>query len=91
MEKSISQNLLGHVSRWQTEKIEALKSNNSDFFDMAWLFQGVYFKDCRQVYSSRSDYFKCLFSNDMRKGTVEFEGVTAYSVSDPMSKKHILT
>ncbi|CAM9209780.1 unnamed protein product [Pylaiella littoralis] len=85
----ISQNLLGHVSRWQTETIEALRLNNSAFFDMAWLFQGVYFKDSRHVYASRSDYFTCLFRNDMRKGTDVFEGVTAFRVSDPMSKKHI--
>lgn len=89
MEKNISQNLLGHVSRWQTETIEALKLNNSDFFGMAWLFQGIYYKDIRHVYSSRSDYFKCLFSSDTRKGTEVFGGVTTYSVSDPMSKKHI--
>lgn len=63
--------------------------NNSDFFDMAWLFQGIYYKDSRHVYSSRSHYFKCLFSSDMRKGTEVFEGVISYRVSDPMSKKHI--
>lgn len=89
MDKTISQNLLGHVSRWQLETIEALKANESDFFDMAWLFQGAFYKDCRHMYSSRSDYFKCLFLSEMRKGTEEFEGVTAYKVSDPMSKKHI--
>ena len=89
MDRKISQNLLGHVSRWQLETIEGLRANSSDFFDMAWLFEGVYYKDCRQLYSSRSDYFRCLFSNDMRKGTEEFEGVRAYSVSDPMSKRHI--
>lgn len=89
MEKTISQNLLGHVSRWQIETIDALKANDADVFDMAWLFQGVFYKDCRHLYSSRSDYFKCLFLSEMRKGTEEFEGVTAYSVSDPMSKKHI--
>lgn len=89
MEKTISQNLLGHVSRWQIETIDALKANDADFFDMAWLFQGVFYKDCRHLYSSRSDYFKCLFLSEMRKGTGVFEGVTAYSVSDPMSKKHI--
>lgn len=89
MEKKISQNILGHVSRWQQETIEALKANNAEFFDMAWLFDGVFYKDCRHLYSSRSDYFKCLFSGTMRKGTEEFEGVTAYSVSHPMSKKHI--
>lgn len=89
MEKSISQNLLGYVSRWQLETIEALQANDADFFDMAWLFDGVYYRDCRQLYASRSDYFKCLFSSSMRKGTEEFEGVTAYSVSHPMSKRHI--
>lgn len=89
MEKNISQNLLGHVSRWQHETIQALKANNSDFFDMAWLFEGVFYRDCRHLYSSRSDYFKCLFSSSMRKGTEEFEGVTAYGVSHPMSKRHI--
>ncbi|CAM9768383.1 unnamed protein product [Ectocarpus sp. 8 AP-2014] len=89
MDKSISQNLLGHVSRWQLETIEALETNSADFFDMAWLFDGVFYRDCRQLYSSRSDYFKCLFSSSMRKGTEEFEGVTAYSVSHPMSKRHI--
>ncbi|CAM9090259.1 unnamed protein product [Ectocarpus sp. 12 AP-2014] len=89
MEKNVAQNLLGHVSSWQAETIETLKCNNSDFFDMAWMFQGVFYKDCRHLYSSRSDYFKCLFLNDMRKGTEEFEGVKAYKVSDPMSKRHI--
>lgn len=89
MEKTISQKLLGHVSRWQKETIDALEANHCDFFDMAWLFQGVFYKDCRNIYSSRSDYFKCLFLSEMRKGTEEFEGVTAYRVSDPMSKKHI--
>lgn len=89
MEKSVSQNLLGHVSQWQADTIAALKANTADFFDMAWIFQGVFYKDCRHIYSSRSDYFKCLFSNGMRKGTEEFEGFTAYTVSDPMSKKHI--
>ena len=89
MEKTISQNLLGHVSKWQHETIEALKANGTDFFDMAWLFEGVFYRDCRHLYSSRSDYFKCLFSSSMRKGTEEFQGVTAYSVSHPMSKRHI--
>ncbi|CAM9816997.1 unnamed protein product [Ectocarpus sp. 4 AP-2014] len=61
------------------------------FFDMAWLFEGVRYKDCRHIYASRSAFFKCLFSTSraMRKGSGEFEGVTAYNVSDPMSKKHI--
>ncbi len=89
MERTISQNLLGHVYGWQRETIGALNSNSCDFFDMAWLFQGVFYKDCRHLYSSRSDYFKCLFSSEMRKGTEKFEGVVAYSVTDPMSKKHI--
>lgn len=89
MERTISQNLLGHVYGWQRETIEALTANSCDFFDMAWLFQGVFYKDCRPLYSSRSDYFKCLFSSEMRKGTEQFEGVVAYSVTDPMSKKHI--
>lgn len=89
MEKTISQNLLGYVSRWQVETIDALKSNDAEFFDMAWLFEGVYYKDCRHIYASRSDYFRCLFSSGMRKGTEEYDGVTAYSVSHPMSKKHI--
>lgn len=89
MEKSISQNLLGYVSRWQLETIQALQANDADFFDMAWLFDGVFYRDCRHLYSSRSDYFKCLFSSSMRKGTEEFQGVTAYSVSHPMSKRHI--
>lgn len=89
MEKTISQNLLGHVSRWQQSTIEALKSNDFDFFDMAWSFGGVFYKDCMHIYASRSDYFKCLFSSSMRKGTEEFEGVTAYSVCHPMSKRHI--
>lgn len=89
MEKSISQNLLGHVSRWQLETIESLKANGADFFDMAWLFDGVFYRDCRQIYSSRSDYFKCLFSSSMMKGTEQFEGVAAYRVSHPMSKRHI--
>ncbi|CAB1112935.1 unnamed protein product [Ectocarpus sp. CCAP 1310/34] len=69
------------------ETIETLKCNNSDSFDMAWMFQGVFYNDCR--HSSRSDYFKCLFLNDMRKGTEKFEGVKANKVSDPISKRHI--
>ncbi len=89
MDKKISQKLLGHVSRWQAETIEALQANDADFFDMAWSFQGVFYKDCRRTYSLRSDYFKFLFCSEMRKGTEDFEGVTAYSVCGPMSKKHI--
>lgn len=89
MERKTPQNLLGHVYGWQRETIDALNANSCDFFDMAWLFQGVFYKDCRHLYSSRSDYFKCLFSSEMRKGTEKFEGVVAYSVTDPMSKKHI--
>ena len=89
MDKKKTQNLLGHVSRWQMETIEILKANDCELFDMVWLFQGGYYKDCRYIYASRSDYFKCLFLSQMKKGTEEFDGVTAYRVSDPMSKKHI--
>ena len=89
MDNTFSQNLLGHVSRWQQQTIEALKVNNPEFYDMAWLFEGVFYGDCRYLYSSRSDKFKCLFSSSRLKGTEEFKGAIAYSVSHPMSKKHI--
>lgn len=89
MEKSILQNPLGYVSRWQLETIEALQANDADLFYMAWLFDGIYYRDCRQLYSLRSDYSKFSFSSSMRKAPEEFEGVTAYSVRHPMSKRHI--
>lgn len=89
MDKSLPQSLVGHVSCWQNDTIDVLMSNQVEFFDMAWVFQGEYFKDCRHLYASRSTYFRSLFSTDMRRGTTEYEGVRAYRVGDLMGKKHI--
>lgn len=89
MEKSTLQNLIGNVSRWQSTTIDRLNGTKFPFYDMAWVFQGTFYEDCRSVYASRSDYFSALFSNDMRKGTVMYECVTAYKTGDLMGKKHI--
>ena len=89
MDKSLSQSLVGHVSCWQNDTIDVLMSNNVEFFDMAWIFEGEYYKDCMHLYASRSTYFRSLFSSNMRKGTTEYEGVIAYKVGDLMGKKHI--
>lgn len=89
MDKSLSQSLVGHVSCWQNDTIDVLMSNNVDFFDMAWIFQGEYYKDCMHLYASRSTYFRSLFSTTMKRDTVDYEGVVAYRVGDLMGKKHI--
>lgn len=91
MEKTTPlQNLVGNVSMWQNTTIDLLSTDDLPFYDMAWVFHGTYYKDSRYVYASRSDYFSALFSNEsMRKGTVMYEGVTAYKAGDLMSKKHI--
>ncbi len=89
MEKTTLQNLVGHVSRWQMNTIESLSANNLPFYDMAWNLHGIFYKDCRCIYASRSEYFMALFSNEMRKGTTCYEDVTAYKVGDLMGKKHI--
>lgn len=89
MDKSLHQSLIGHVSCWQNDTIKVLMNNEVEFYDMEWLFQGEYYKDCRHLYASRSTYFRCLFSSSMKKGTVEHEGVRAYKVVDLMGKKHI--
>lgn len=89
MDNKMTQNLIGYVSRWQEDTVKLLRSNDMEFFDMAWIFEGTFYKDCRQLYSSRSMYFNGLFRNDMRKSTAEFEGVTAYEVGGLMSKRYI--
>ena len=85
----IHQNHLEYVSHWQNETIEILETNNIEFFDMAWIFEDIVYKDCMNSYASRSDYFKSLFNNNMMKGTSEIDGVTAYKVGDLMKKRHI--
>jgi len=89
MEKSLSQSLIEHVSCWQNDTIDVLMSNSVEFFDMAWIFQGECYRDCRHVYASRSTYFRSLFSNQMRKGTENHDGVVAYKVGNFMEKRYI--
>ena len=89
MDKSLSQSLIEHVSCWQNDTIDVLMSNNVEFFDMAWIFQGDCYRDCRHVYASRSTYFRSLFSNQMKKGTEDHEGVVAYKVGNFMEKRYI--
>lgn len=47
--KHLSVDLACTASKRQQEAIDALEANSGDFFDMAWLFEGVFYRDCRHL------------------------------------------